>query len=500
MVKLRPSLYRWVRISWRTLWHILVWLLLRDSKHDSHIWVVYKHRCKFDFDGIIKDFKIPLRARGCIGSLQDSIGLYRQYSRSARSLVFFFYVANEKLETYCRGDPEAELREFCECTVESPLEVKCRTRGSFDYEGQRVKIRTPGGGVLLIGKRIDETTKVVFDGENKRICSLSRSQLFKSLSYQAKWGSCKGRGSSVQVVHLGGAPILFVRKEDGPMRMYIEYLLDDRSSFRVPSCEGDKRGHAGDCVQIKVRMFRVRSDDVRITNALAMFMDLTNRVSTLMLDRSVIVFTYDILIYSKSKGEHVKLLVEVLETLRKERLYSKFSKCDSRLQDVMTAVLELIKSSQVDAVKETPVQNRVPSSDRQPKQEAIPTLEDMLRACVLDFGGTWDIYLSVAGFLYHRGKEYIRFSMKGKLGLRHIGPFKVIARVGKVACRIELPPELSKIKMLRNKGMGLVKVQWDHRKGSEWTWESNTMVPPRKLKGRAWLEAPINSMAQLNYA
>ncbi|KAJ9566164.1 hypothetical protein OSB04_002130 [Centaurea solstitialis] len=67
-----------------------------------------------------------------------------------------------------------------------------------------------------------------------------------------------------------------------------------------------------------------------MANAPAMFMDLMNRVCRLKLDRSVIVFTYDILIYSKIKGEHAKSLVEVLEMLRKERLYSKF---DSRLQD-----------------------------------------------------------------------------------------------------------------------------------------------------------------------
>ncbi|GKC21280.1 putative reverse transcriptase domain-containing protein [Tanacetum coccineum] len=53
-----------------------------------------------------------------------------------------------------------------------------------------------------------------------------------------------------------------------------------------------------------------------------------------MLDRSVIVFIDDILVYSKNKEEHEVHLREVLETLRKERLYAKFSKCEFWLQEV----------------------------------------------------------------------------------------------------------------------------------------------------------------------
>ena len=72
----------------------------------------------------------------------------------------------------------------------------------------------------------------------------------------------------------------------------------------------------------------------RLTNAPATFMDLMNRVCRPMLDRSVIVFIDDILVYSKTQEEHEEHLREVLETLRRESLYAKFSKCEFWLREV----------------------------------------------------------------------------------------------------------------------------------------------------------------------
>ncbi|GJR06703.1 putative reverse transcriptase domain-containing protein [Tanacetum coccineum] len=65
-----------------------------------------------------------------------------------------------------------------------------------------------------------------------------------------------------------------------------------------------------------------------LTNALAVFMDLMNRVCKPYLDKFVIVFIDDILIYSRNKEEHANHLRIILELLRKEKLYAKFSKCD----------------------------------------------------------------------------------------------------------------------------------------------------------------------------
>ncbi|GJT52149.1 putative reverse transcriptase domain-containing protein, partial [Tanacetum coccineum] len=73
-----------------------------------------------------------------------------------------------------------------------------------------------------------------------------------------------------------------------------------------------------------------------LTNAPAVFMDLMNRVcKPPYLDKFVIVFIDDILIYSKSKKEHEENLWQILKLLKKEELYAKFSKCEfwiSRVQ------------------------------------------------------------------------------------------------------------------------------------------------------------------------
>nr|GEU32389.1 putative reverse transcriptase domain-containing protein [Tanacetum cinerariifolium] len=71
-----------------------------------------------------------------------------------------------------------------------------------------------------------------------------------------------------------------------------------------------------------------------LTNAPAVFMDLMNRVCRPYLDKFVIVFIDDILIYSESKEEHEVHLKLILELLKKEKLFGKFLKCEFWLQEV----------------------------------------------------------------------------------------------------------------------------------------------------------------------
>nr|GEY44332.1 retrotransposon protein, putative, Ty3-gypsy subclass [Tanacetum cinerariifolium] len=71
-----------------------------------------------------------------------------------------------------------------------------------------------------------------------------------------------------------------------------------------------------------------------LTSAPMIFIDLMNRVCKPYLDKFVIMFIDDILIYSKSKEEHEVHLELVLELLKKEKLFAKFFKCEFWLQEV----------------------------------------------------------------------------------------------------------------------------------------------------------------------
>ncbi|GJU48646.1 putative reverse transcriptase domain-containing protein [Tanacetum coccineum] len=195
----------------------------------------------------------------------------------------------------------------------------------------------------------------------------------------------------------------------------------------------------------------------------------------------------------------------------------------------------------------------------------------MLRACVIDFGGSWDTHLPLADFSYNSyhssircapfkalygrkcrspvwakvtenrliGPEMVqrpfefeegdrvllkvsswkcavRFEKKGKLALRYVGPFKILERIGSAAYRLRLPQELngihdtfhvsnlkkfladaslhvpleeirvdktlcfveepveimdSEVKKLKRSRIPVVKVHWNSKRGSEYTWE-----------------------------
>ncbi|GJX70834.1 putative reverse transcriptase domain-containing protein [Tanacetum coccineum] len=117
------------------------------------------------------------------------------------------------------------------------------------------------------------------------------------------------RLTSSEMKELSGAPVLFVKKKDGSFRMCIAYRGLNKLTIknRYPLLRIDDLFD-----QLQVMLFG-------LTDVPAVFMDLMNRVCKPYLDKFVIVFIDDILVYSKDEEENGKHLKIILELLKKER-------------------------------------------------------------------------------------------------------------------------------------------------------------------------------------
>ena len=160
-----------------------------------------------------------------------------------------------------------------------------------------------------------------------------------------------------------GAPVLFAKKKDGSLRLCIDYRqlnkVTIRNQYPLPRIDELFDQLQGSRVYSKIDLrsgyhqLRVQEGDVPktafrtryghyellvmpfgLTNAPAAFMDLMNRVFQPYLDRFIIVFINDILVYSGSSEEHSEHLRLVLQTLRERQLYAKLSKCQFWLDKV----------------------------------------------------------------------------------------------------------------------------------------------------------------------
>jgi hypothetical protein len=160
-----------------------------------------------------------------------------------------------------------------------------------------------------------------------------------------------------------GASVLFVQKKDGSQRMCVDYRsLNDvtvKNKYLLPRIEDlfDQMRGARVFSKIDLRsgyhQMKIRPSDIPktafstryglyeftvmsfgLTNAPAYFMNLMNKVFMEYLDRFVIVFIDDILIYSKSYSDHEEHLRLVLQKLRDNQLYTKYSKCEFWIDEV----------------------------------------------------------------------------------------------------------------------------------------------------------------------
>nr|GEY65447.1 retrotransposon protein, putative, Ty3-gypsy subclass [Tanacetum cinerariifolium] len=173
----------------------------------------------------------------------------------------------------------------------------------------------------------------------------------------------RDRGFILLSISPWGAHVLFVKKKYGYFRMCIDYRelnkLIVKNRHPLPMIDDLFDQLQGSSVYPKIDLrsgyhqLRVRHEDIPktafrtryghyefqvmpfgLTNAPAVFMDLMNCVCKPYLDKFVIVFIDDIFIYSHNKEEHENHLRIILELLKKEKLYAKFSKCDLWIRTV----------------------------------------------------------------------------------------------------------------------------------------------------------------------
>jgi hypothetical protein len=160
-----------------------------------------------------------------------------------------------------------------------------------------------------------------------------------------------------------GCPALFVKKKDQPLRLCVDYrhlnVVTVKNKYLLPSINilfdqltGAKVFSMVDLHlgyhQIKIRLkdvlktaFSIRYGlyeylvmSFGLTNVHAYFMYLMNSIFMSELDKFVVVFIDDILIYSKKEEEHGKHLRIILQRLQEHQLYAKFSKCAFWLEEV----------------------------------------------------------------------------------------------------------------------------------------------------------------------
>lgn len=160
-----------------------------------------------------------------------------------------------------------------------------------------------------------------------------------------------------------GAPVLFVKKKDGTLYMCIDYRalnsVTIKNCYPLPHIDELLERVSGAKIFSKIDLangyhqIRMAEEDeektafrtcyghyqfrvmpFRLTNAPATFMNLMNTILAPFLDKSVLVFLDNILIYSKSPEEHVKHVREVLEILQQHQLFVRKEKCEFAKKEV----------------------------------------------------------------------------------------------------------------------------------------------------------------------
>ncbi|XP_027171567.1 uncharacterized protein LOC113771150 [Coffea eugenioides] len=242
----------------------------------------------------------------------------------------------------------------------------------LDCRAKVVKFCIPGEATLRLDVKGRLASSAMISGIRARKMLSKGAQGFLAFLINAPSDQVKLEDVPVDLLEKGfvkesdspwGAPVLFVKKKDGSLRLCIDYRgLNEatiKNKYPLSLIDSLFDQLQGSVVFSKLDLrqgyylLKIRKEDIPktafstryghfefavmpfgLTNAPAAFMDLMQRIFKKYLDQFVVVFIDDILIYSKTREEHAKHLEVVLQILREHKLYAKFSKCEFWLTEI----------------------------------------------------------------------------------------------------------------------------------------------------------------------